>query len=64
MFPEVTVDGKIIETKFVKGSSAYTYWMQLETQTISPGNHNVKINFNQNSSYNEYYLDEIEFWSH
>lgn len=64
MFPEVTVDGEIIEAKFVKGSSDYTYWMQLETQTISSGIHNVKINFNQNSSYNEYYLDEIEFWSH
>lgn len=60
--PEVTVDGVIVNTKLINGSSAYTKWMQLETQNLLPGNHRIRINFTRVSSYYDYYIDEIQFW--
>jgi hypothetical protein len=60
--PVVTVDGITSNTILTDGSSDYTYWMQLETQNILPGNHTIRINFTHVSTYYSYYIDEIEFW--
>lgn len=60
--PEVYVDGTLVNTSLINGSTSYTNWMQLQTGNILPGNHTVKINFSHNSSYYSYYIDEIQFW--
>ncbi len=60
--PIITVDGITNTTELINGSADYTYWMQLETQNILPGNHTIRINFPSVSTYYSYYIDEIKFW--
>ena len=61
MAPAVTVDGIESNTILTDGSFNYNNWMKLESQNITSGKHIIRIDFRYNSSYLEYYLDEIEF---
>lgn len=61
MAPTVTVDGIESNTILTDGSFNYNNWMKLESQNITSGKHIIRIDFRYNSSYLEYYLDEIEF---
>ena len=63
--PEVLIDGINVNTsQIVSSPSSYSDWMQLETEgVILPGDHTITINFTRISTYYQYYIDEIEFWS-
>ena len=60
--PIVTVDGTVIGTAMIDGSTEYTNWMQIETEILKPGTHVVRFNFTHTSTYFQYYIDEIEIW--
>jgi hypothetical protein len=60
--PKVLIDGVEQDVKIIAGSTDFSDWMQIETKTITPGNHSIKIEYSEISSYFNYFIDEIEFW--
>jgi hypothetical protein len=60
--PELYVDGILYELEIIDGETTYTKWMQVESTLMEAGNHLIKINFPNNSTYAQYFIDEIRLW--
>ena len=63
--PDVLIDGiKVGTSKITSSPAYYSYWMQLETEgVILSGDHTIRIDYTGRNRYQDYYIDEIEFWS-
>jgi hypothetical protein len=58
-FPEVFINGNIINSSLIEGKEDYGKWMKIQTAQLPIGNCTIKILFSTTTTFYNLYIDEI-----
>lgn len=58
-FPEVFINGNIINSSLIEGKEDYGKWMKIQTAQLPVGNCTIKILFSTTTTFYNLYIDEI-----